>query len=153
MSDINVGLLYLFAVSSLSVYGILLSGWASNSKYAFLGSIRSAAQMISYEVSIGFVIVNVSICSGSLNLSTIVECQKNGWYCLPLLPMFIIFCISTCLLVLIMAIHKSVNYCVKQFKHDQDNGEDIGAKFLLCCLDSEFSSLDKKHNSLKVHIF
>jgi len=94
LADINIGILYLFAISSLSVYGIVLAGWSSNSKYPFLGALRSAAQMISYEVSIGFVIVNVAICSGSLNLSTIVECQKNGWYCLPLLPMFIVFCIS-----------------------------------------------------------
>jgi len=94
LSDINVGILYLFAISSLSVYGIVLAGWSSNSKYPFLGALRSAAQMISYEVSIGFVIVNVAICSGSLNLSVIVECQEDGWYIMPLLPMFFIFCIS-----------------------------------------------------------
>lgn len=94
LADINVGILYLFSISSLSVYGIVLAGWSSNSKYPFLGALRSAAQMISYEVSIGFVIVNVSICSGSLNLSVIVECQENGWYIMPLLPMFFIFCIS-----------------------------------------------------------
>merc|ERR1712048_1035026 len=94
VADINLGVLYLFAISSLSVYGIILAGWSSNSKYPFLGALRSAAQMISYEVSIGFVIVNVSICSGSLNLSVIVECQENGWYIMPLLPMFFIFCIS-----------------------------------------------------------
>merc|ERR1712045_628946 len=94
LANLNVGILYLFCVSSLSVYGIVLAGWSSNSKYPFLGALRSAAQMISYEVSIGFVIVNVAICSGSLNLSTIVECQKNGWYCLPLLPMFVVFCVS-----------------------------------------------------------
>lgn len=94
LADINVGILYLFAVSSLSVYGIILAGWSSNSKYPFLGALRSAAQMISYEVSIGFVIVNVAICSGSLNLSVIVECQANGWFFMPLLPMFFVFCIS-----------------------------------------------------------
>merc|ERR1712038_978133 len=94
ISDLNVGILYLFAVSSLSVYGIVLAGWSSNSKYPFLGALRSAAQMISYEVSIGFIIINVAICAGSFNLSTIVDCQENGWYILPLLPMFIIFCIS-----------------------------------------------------------
>lgn len=94
LADINVGILYLFSISSLSVYGIVLAGWSSNSKYPFLGALRSAAQMISYEVSIGFVIVNVSICAGSLNLSVIVECQENGWYIMPLLPMFFIFCIS-----------------------------------------------------------
>jgi NADH-quinone oxidoreductase subunit H len=91
LSDINVGLLYLFAVSSLSVYGILLSGWASNSKYAFLGSIRSAAQMISYEVSIGFIVVTVVLCAGSFNLSEITFAQQNVWYIFPLLPMFFLF--------------------------------------------------------------
>lgn len=94
LADLNVGLLYLFAVSSLSVYGIILAGWSSNSKYPFLGALRSAAQMISYEVSIGFVIINVCICAGSFNLSSIVLAQENGWFILPLLPMFIIFCIS-----------------------------------------------------------
>ena len=94
LSDINVGLLYLFAVSSLSVYGILLSGWASNSKYAFLGSIRSAAQMISYEVSIGFIVVTVVLCAGSFNLSEITLAQKNVWYIFPLLPMFFLFVVS-----------------------------------------------------------
>ena len=94
LADINVGILYLFSISSLNVYGIVLAGWSSNSKYPFLGALRSAAQMISYEVSIGFVIVNVMICSGSLNLSVIVECQSNGWYILPLFPMFCIFSIS-----------------------------------------------------------
>lgn len=94
LSDINVGLLYLFAVSSLSVYGILLSGWSSNSKYAFLGSIRSAAQMISYEVSIGFIVVTVVLCAGSFNLSEITLAQQNVWYIFPLLPMFFLFVVS-----------------------------------------------------------
>lgn len=94
LADLNIGVLYLFAISSLSVYGILLAGWSSNSKYPFLGALRSAAQMISYEVSIGFVIVNVSICSGSFNLSQIVMAQQNVWFLIPLLPMFIVFCIS-----------------------------------------------------------
>ena len=94
LSDINVGLLYLFAVSSLSVYDILLSGWASNSKYAFLGSIRSAAQMISYEVSIGFIVVTVVLCAGSFNLSEITLAQQNVWYIFPLLPMFFLFVVS-----------------------------------------------------------
>ena len=84
LSDINVGVLYLFAVSSLSIYGIIMAGWASNSKYAFLGALRSAAQMVSYEVSIGFVIVTVLLCVGSLNLSSIVLAQKNCWFVLPL---------------------------------------------------------------------
>ena len=94
LADLNVGILYLFATSSLSVYGILLAGWSSNSKYPFLGALRSAAQMISYEVSIGFVIVNVAICTGSFNLSNIVLSQKNAWYILALFPMFIVFCVS-----------------------------------------------------------
>lgn len=94
LSDINVGILYLFAVSSLSVYGVLMSGWASNSMYAFLGALRSAAQMVSYEVSIGFVIVTVLICVGSLNLSDIVLAQQDVWFCIPLFPMFVIFIIS-----------------------------------------------------------
>jgi len=94
LSDLNIGILYLFAVSSLSVYGIVLAGWSSNSKYPFLGALRSAAQMISYEVSIGFIIINVAICAGSFNLSTIIVCQENGWYILPLFPLFFIFCIS-----------------------------------------------------------
>lgn len=94
LADLNIGVLYLFAISSLSVYGILLAGWSSNSKYPFLGALRSAAQMISYEVSIGFVIVNVSICSGSFNLSQIVIAQQNVFFLIPLLPMFLIFCIS-----------------------------------------------------------
>jgi len=94
ISDINVGILYLFAVSSLGVYGIIVAGWASNSKYAFLGSLRSAAQMVSYEVSIGFVIITVLLCVGSLNLTAIVEAQRNIWFAIPLLPMFVIFFIS-----------------------------------------------------------
>merc|ERR1712084_48608 len=90
LADLNVGVLYLFAVSSLSVYGIVMAGWSSNSKYPFLGALRSAAQMISYEISIGFIILNVAICAGSFNLSTIIDCHKNGWYVLALFPMFII---------------------------------------------------------------
>ncbi len=94
LSDINVGILYLFAVSSLGVYGIIMGGWASNSKYPFLGAIRSAAQMVSYEVSIGIIIINVLLCVGSLNLKDIVLAQKDLWYVIPLFPMFIIFFIS-----------------------------------------------------------
>ena len=94
LSNINVGILYLFAISSLGVYGIVMGGWASNSKYPFLGSIRSAAQMISYEVSIGIIIVNVLLCVGSLNLKDIVLAQKNIWFIIPLFPMFVIFFIS-----------------------------------------------------------
>ena len=94
LSDINVGILYLFAISSLGVYGIIMGGWASNSKYPFLGSIRSAAQMVSYEVSIGIIIVNVLLCVGSLNLKDIVLAQKNIWFIIPLFPMFVIFFIS-----------------------------------------------------------
>jgi len=98
LADINVGVLYLFAISSLGVYGIIVAGWASNSKYAFLGALRSAAQMVSYEVSIGFVIVTVLLCVGSLNLSDVVRAQAGGgfwnWYFLPLLPMFVVFIIS-----------------------------------------------------------
>ncbi len=94
LADINVGILYLFAVSSLGVYGIIMGGWASNSKYPFLGAIRSAAQMVSYEVSIGVIIINVLLCVGSLNLSEIVLAQKNIWFVIPLFPMFVIFFIS-----------------------------------------------------------
>ena len=94
ISNINVGILYLFAISSLSVYGIIMAGWASNSKYAFMGALRSAAQMVSYEVSIGLVIVTVLVCVGSLNLSDIVYAQKSVWYVFPLFPMFIVFFIS-----------------------------------------------------------
>eukprot|EP01139_Manchomonas_bermudensis_P011661 Amastigsp_a343731_5.p1 type:complete len:328 gc:universal Amastigsp_a343731_5:228-1211(+) len=92
--DINVGLLYIFAISSLGVYGIITSGWASNSKYAFLGALRSAAQMVSYEVSIGLIIITVLLFAGSLNLSTIVAAQEYVWYCIPLMPLFIMFFIS-----------------------------------------------------------
>tara|TARA_B100000579_G_scaffold197227_1_gene161184 strand:- start:3688 stop:4695 length:1008 start_codon:yes stop_codon:yes gene_type:complete len=94
LSDINVGILYLFAVSSLGVYGIIMGGWASNSKYPFLGAIRSAAQMVSYEVSIGIIIINVLLCVGSLNLRDIVLAQKELWFVVPLFPMFVIFFIS-----------------------------------------------------------
>tara|TARA_B100000686_G_scaffold98331_1_gene105263 strand:- start:930 stop:1931 length:1002 start_codon:yes stop_codon:yes gene_type:complete len=94
LADINVGILYLFAISSLGVYGIIMGGWASNSKYPFLGSIRSAAQMISYEVSIGIIIINVLLCVGSLNLTDIVLAQKKIWFVVPLFPMFVIFFIS-----------------------------------------------------------
>ena len=94
LADINVGILYLFAVSSLGVYGIIMGGWASNSKYPFLGAIRSAAQMVSYEVSIGIIIINVLLCVGSLNLNEIVIAQKELWYVIPLFPMFVIFFIS-----------------------------------------------------------
>ena len=94
LSNINVGILYLFAVSSLGVYGIIMGGWASNSKYPFLGAIRSAAQMVSYEVSIGIIIINVLLCVGSLNLNDIVIAQKELWYVIPLFPMFVIFFIS-----------------------------------------------------------
>ncbi|MEM8687199.1 MAG: NADH-quinone oxidoreductase subunit NuoH [Pseudomonadota bacterium] len=108
IADINVGILYLFAISSLGVYGVIMGGWASNSKYPFLGALRSAAQMVSYEVSIGFVIITVLLCAGTLNLSGIVMTQKTGladmlgvpwltflnWYWLPLLPMFVVFFVS-----------------------------------------------------------
>jgi len=94
IGDINVGILYLFAISSLSVYGIITSGWSSNSKYPFLGALRSTAQMVSYEVSIGFIIVTVVVCAGSFNLTEIVLAQKNIWFIVPLLPMFIMFSIS-----------------------------------------------------------
>jgi len=99
VADINVGILYIFAISSLQVYGVIMAGWASNSKYAFLAALRSGAQMVSYEVSIGFVIITVLLCAGSLNLSDIVQAQNGalgmfGWYWLPLLPMFVVFFIS-----------------------------------------------------------
>ena len=94
LADINVGILYIFAVSSLGVYGIIMGGWASNSKYPFLGAIRSAAQMVSYEVSIGIIIINVLLCVGSLNLNDIVIAQKDMWFVIPLFPMFVIFFIS-----------------------------------------------------------
>jgi NADH-quinone oxidoreductase subunit H len=99
VANINVGILYVFAISSLQVYGVIMAGWASNSKYAFLAALRSAAQMVSYEVSIGFVIITVLLCAGSLNLGAIVEAQDSklglfGWYWLPLLPMFVVFFVS-----------------------------------------------------------
>src|SRR6476661_8332781 len=99
VADINVGVLYIFAISSLQVYGVIMAGWASNSKYAFLAALRSAAQMVSYEVSIGFVIITVLLCAGSLNLNDIVKAQDSafgifGWYWLPLLPMFVVFFVS-----------------------------------------------------------
>jgi NADH-quinone oxidoreductase subunit H len=94
ISNINVGILYLFAISSLGVYGIIIAGWASNSRYAFLGALRSAAQMVSYEVSIGFVLVTVLLCAGSLNLSDIVLAQRRIWFVIPLLPMFVVFFVS-----------------------------------------------------------
>ena len=95
LADINVGILYLFAISSLGVYGIIIAGWSSNSKYAFLGALRSAAQMISYEVSMGLVIISVLLCTGSLNLTKIVLAQEHLWFAIPLFPMFIVFFIST----------------------------------------------------------
>jgi NADH-quinone oxidoreductase subunit H len=94
LANINVGILYLFALSSLGVYGVIIAGWASNSRYAFLGALRSAAQMVSYEVSIGFVLVTVLLLSGSLNLSDVVMAQKGLWFCVPLFPMFVIFIVS-----------------------------------------------------------
>jgi len=99
VADLNVGVLFIFAISSLQVYGVIMAGWASNSKYAFLAALRSAAQMVSYEVSIGFVIITVLLCAGSLNLSAIVAAQNSpfglfGWYWLPLLPMFVVFFVS-----------------------------------------------------------
>tara|TARA_B110001450_G_C17653200_1_gene494138 strand:- start:1547 stop:2539 length:993 start_codon:yes stop_codon:yes gene_type:complete len=94
LSDLNIGLLYIFAVSSLGVYGIICSGWASNSKYAFLGALRSAAQMVSYEVSIGLIIISVLLCAGSLNLSKVILAQESIWYIIPLFPVFIMFFVS-----------------------------------------------------------
>ncbi|MHA1113632.1 MAG: complex I subunit 1/NuoH family protein, partial [Alphaproteobacteria bacterium] len=95
LADINVGVLYIFAISSLGIYGILMAGWASNSRYAFMGALRSAAQMVSYEVSMGFILITVLLCVGSLNLSDIVRAQETIWFAVPLLPMFVIFFIST----------------------------------------------------------
>lgn len=94
LSEINVGILYLFAISSLGVYGIIMSGWSSNSKYAFLGALRSAAQMVSYEVSIGFILITIVVCCGSFNLQTIIESQKNVWFVIPFFPLFLMFFIS-----------------------------------------------------------
>jgi NADH-quinone oxidoreductase subunit H len=94
LSDLNIGLLYIFAVSSLGVYGIITSGWSSNSKYAFIGALRSAAQMVSYEVSIGLIIISVLLCAGSLNLSKVIAAQEYIWYIIPLFPIFIMFFIS-----------------------------------------------------------
>ena len=94
LSDINIGILYIFAVSSLGVYGIIMSGWSSNSKYAFLGALRSAAQMVSYEVSIGFIMVTIVVCCGSFNLQNIIESQKNIWFIIPFFPLFLMFFVS-----------------------------------------------------------
>jgi NADH-quinone oxidoreductase subunit H len=94
LSEINIGILYIFAISSLGVYGIIMSGWSSNSKYAFLGALRSAAQMVSYEVSIGFIIVTIIVCCGSFNLQVIIESQKNIWFVIPFFPLFLMFFIS-----------------------------------------------------------
>ena len=94
LADINLGILYIFAISSLNVYGLILAGWASNSKYAFLGALRSAAQMISYEISIGFIVLSIAVCVGSLNLSKIVLAQKEIWFIVPLFPVFVMFYIS-----------------------------------------------------------
>jgi NADH-quinone oxidoreductase subunit H len=91
LSELNVGILYLLAISSLGVYGIIMAGWSSNSKYAFLGALRSAAQMVSYEVSIGFIIVTIVVCCGSFNLQTIIESQKNIWFVIPFFPLFLMF--------------------------------------------------------------
>ena len=105
LSNINVGILYLLAVSSLGVYGIIMAGWASNSRYAFLGALRSAAQMVSYEVSMGFVIVTVLLVVGSLNLTDIVLAQKDIWFVFPLLPMAVIFFISTIIIFISCKCH------------------------------------------------
>jgi NADH-quinone oxidoreductase subunit H len=94
LADVNLGILYIFAISSLNVYGLVLAGWASNSKYAFLGALRSAAQMISYEISIGFIVLSIAVCVGSLNLSKIVLAQKEIWLLVPLFPLFVMFYIS-----------------------------------------------------------
>lgn len=94
LADVNLGILYIFAISSLNVYGLILAGWASNSKYAFLGALRSAAQMISYEISIGFIVLSIAVCVGSLNLSKIVLAQKEVWLLIPLFPLFVMFYIS-----------------------------------------------------------
>ena len=94
VADVNLGILYIFAISSLNVYGLILSGWASNSKYAFLGALRSTAQMISYEISIGFIVLSIAVCVGSLNLSKIVMAQKEIWLLVPLFPLFVMFYIS-----------------------------------------------------------
>lgn len=95
LSDINIGILYLLAISSLGVYGVIMAGWSSNSKYAFLGALRSTAQMVSYEITIGFTILSIIVCCGSLNLTDIVNSQKNIWFCIPMFPLFLIFFIST----------------------------------------------------------
>ena len=94
LADLNAGLLYIFAISSLGVYGIITAGWSSNSKYAFLGSLRSAAQMVSYEVSLGLILITVLLCVGSLNLSAVVLAQQKVWFCIPLFPVLIMFFIS-----------------------------------------------------------
>lgn len=94
LAEVNIGILYLFAVSSLGVYGIIMAGWSSNSKYAFLGALRSAAQMVSYEVSIGFIVITIVICCGSFNLQTIVESQRNVWFVIPFFPLFLMFFVS-----------------------------------------------------------
>src|ERR671939_1206359 len=94
LANINVGVLYMFAISSLGVYGLIMAGWASNSRYAFLGALRSSAQMVSYEVSIGFVLVTVLLCAGSLNLTDVVMAQRHIWFAIPLLPMLVVFFIS-----------------------------------------------------------
>jgi len=94
LAEINVGMLYIFAISSLGVYGIIMSGWSSNSKYPFLGALRSAAQMVSYEVSIGFILVTIVVCCGSFNLQTIIESQKNIWFVIPFFPLFLMFFVS-----------------------------------------------------------